>query len=602
MDNEIKNISDFSDAKSLMLYAIELYRNKEYINAFIYAYEAYKLYKKNRDEDTAKLIFQHLYYLYIKALDADPNYIVEGHTKISEFPVIAYRYRCYIERDGLDNTNQDEAIKLLKECFDDFNHPYFYNEHQGPAIRICNDVISCYDNINQRIIDKDDAIAALKILMELCPEDRLDYLLQASSYGDEYSLREVIDIYIEDNDYDTALEAVENTPKLYNKDEYINFIKGVRAFIEGEYDDAIRYLSKRYYHKEPRLAQIYFHNLGGHHFDIDRCQKYIDRNDPISDSIDEQRRLDITYSKEGGYHSIPHLEEVLRNENNKIYQYIRDRLHLDLDDDTISILDNIKINFSYELKEDIYKPTKEDLLSIISQIEVLLDSDEELIDILNRIKEAINQGYTLEQLNNEFANVLGDYQQKYSEDKPDVSKLIDSLSKSFSLSKFVTMGTYSPSNKEITLYLLNIYNACKKNSYRNEIYLMSVYAHELFHAYHYHVMNIDADDINLKGFDIVLESLASYFQYLYTNQLYGYDEVIYKQEPSIHVADSIKNSWEYDMYIYPYSGALYMFNNDMNYRANYSLFRNIFIKSLDSFSDAFELINMFYKLSLGILL
>ena len=55
------------------------------------------------------------------------------------------------------------------------------------------------------------------------------------------------------------------------------------------------------------------------------------------------------------------------------------------------------------------------------------------------------------------------------------------------------------------------------------------------------------------------------------------------------------------MYIYPYSGALYMFNNDMNYRANYSLFRNIFIKSLDSFSDAFELINMFYKLSIGVL-
>lgn len=106
-----------------------------------------------------------------------------------------------------------------------------------------------------------------------------------------------------------------------------------------------------------------------------------------------------------------------------------------------------------------------------------------------------------------------------------------------------TLGSYNHEKKEIVLYTVNIENP---HSIRESMQSFeTVFAHELFHAYHY--QNNDMELVCRHDYTskVVKESLASAFEWSYCaeNKLSGeYD---------------LKRSWEeHSVFQYPYSGAV----------------------------------------------
>ena len=143
----------------------------------------------------------------------------------------------------------------------------------------------------------------------------------------------------------------------------------------------------------------------------------------------------------------------------------------------------------------------------------------------------------------------------------------------------VVLGEYIHTTQEIVLYTKNIEDDAEKNGNSVSREFEKVFAHELFHAYHY------ANDKGelAKRCDytskVVKESLASAFEWFYC------------EENKINGADRLKSSW-YDnlVFYYPYSGARNLLSvtgrfsecNCLNRRK----FSDIYNKSLEDIDDA----------------
>ena len=141
---------------------------------------------------------------------------------------------------------------------------------------------------------------------------------------------------------------------------------------------------------------------------------------------------------------------------------------------------------------------------------------------------------------------------------------------------FDILGDYNHGAKTITIYVQNV---MKNNAYNCDQTVASTFAHEVFHAYHFHLMKLLGDRPMFRIFfrrrrqdDIVIESLASYFER-------HFDE----RHGLTNRADEIKDSWRrFDPRIYPYSGARWIIDEGH--------FRDVVITSAKNLDDAFNLL------------
>lgn len=131
----------------------------------------------------------------------------------------------------------------------------------------------------------------------------------------------------------------------------------------------------------------------------------------------------------------------------------------------------------------------------------------------------------------------------------DLQNTLDKLIEDYGFVDMDTLGSYSFKTKTITLYFKNIF---KHHNYNYKTVVATTLAHEIFHAYHFHLLKlrrlprcIAILSTNKRDYEILKESLASYFEHHFANKHGVYD-----------VARQIENEWHrYSPLIYPYSGA-----------------------------------------------
>lgn len=141
---------------------------------------------------------------------------------------------------------------------------------------------------------------------------------------------------------------------------------------------------------------------------------------------------------------------------------------------------------------------------------------------------------------------------------------------------FDILGDYNHGAKTITIYVQNV---MKNNAYNCDTTVVSTFAHEVFHAYHFQLMKLLGNRPMFRIFfrrrredDIVIESLASYFER-------HFDE----RHGLTNRADEIKDSWRrYSPRIYPYSGAKWITDEGH--------FRDVVLTSARNLDDAFKLL------------
>lgn len=115
--------------------------------------------------------------------------------------------------------------------------------------------------------------------------------------------------------------------------------------------------------------------------------------------------------------------------------------------------------------------------------------------------------------------------------------------------EYTVLGEFNPKTKHIILYLKSI---CQRwvNNNVSEV-LMSVLAHEMFHAMHYEQLEKSNQRIAYYAYkeSIVLESLADCFQYYFTNEVLGQKALAWD---IYHELDGT------DIEFWPYAGAKYL--------------------------------------------
>ena len=166
--------------------------------------------------------------------------------------------------------------------------------------------------------------------------------------------------------------------------------------------------------------------------------------------------------------------------------------------------------------------------------------------------------------------------------------------------KSIKLGSYNFRTNTVTLYLKAICKSKRAKLYGSDNVLMATYAHELFHAYHYHMMRQQGIRWNTSRNytkKIVAESFASFFEYLF----------IKHELKCRDFADGFVDEWkDNDISYWPYSGAIGMYTDsdsdikefkDICYSLEGRLFCFAFSDSLDDWDKAYQDICVFKRLS-----
>lgn len=135
---------------------------------------------------------------------------------------------------------------------------------------------------------------------------------------------------------------------------------------------------------------------------------------------------------------------------------------------------------------------------------------------------------------------------------------LDKLIEEFGFMEFQKLGCYNHVTKTITLYIDYFYDG-----YKYDIEgILSTLAHEIFHAYHAHLIDMNrsggarSEFLSKRHKDVILkESLASWFEHYY-NYRQGIERIAHR----------IEQSWRrYSQHIYPYAGALFI-SDDQHFK------------------------------------
>lgn len=139
-------------------------------------------------------------------------------------------------------------------------------------------------------------------------------------------------------------------------------------------------------------------------------------------------------------------------------------------------------------------------------------------------------------------------------EKYDGREIFEKIRKLADAVKFQTLrlGEYRPKEHTIVLYFASIERSCGRQKTISQAF-EEVFVHELFHAYHFcwAQADPDGDDFALRTDatrDVVLESLASYFENMYCKRN--------------DIPTDIEDVWQQnEPSIYPYAGAKYIQND-----------------------------------------
>ena len=545
-------------------------------------------------KEEAVYFYKNIYKFYKKAKEYNPN------LSYDPYPEEKVKYLYYLLNGGYSKLCKSKEMReILIFLFGFFKDKY--EEHSKPAINIFNDVIKYHEETPHSSLKGlyyYDAAEAAYLLSKLCPEERIKHLEYASNNRSKAATEELVNYYIENKNFQNAKRVAENfKDDFFKKNEYSRFIEGLEFYENGEYQRAITawqenssFLFKAY----PYLGHIFFENLAGNSFDIKQAKRYGKYCDiDYLEIAEKQEKFDISMSGLPDEVAIPELETALRNANCIFYYLLNDLSKSEVDKETKEFLNSVKIFFSYEEKKTVYVPTLEDIKDLLDKLGKFSDVDE---GVKVFIEEMRNNLLPFD------CKVLSEIFQKLTpglshiaEKIPALNNLLRTLEDSLSIHEFITRGAYRESDNTIIIYLLNIYNLCKDKGFdRNEPYLLGVYFHELFHAFHlYNARENDSIRCSKESEqDIVLESLASYFQYLSliycfknNNNGKGYLEAM-----------NIQSSWDIDMFVYPYAGAKLIDGFQQGFRSN-SLFNRVLKRSFVSFREAFSLLKLIYDMA-----
>ncbi len=343
----------------------------------------------------------------------------------------------------------------------------------------------------------------------------------------------------------------------------------------------------------------------------------------------------------------PLLDQILKREIKNVVNSINSLLKFNYDQDIIEKLNNITIEYSYEEKKNESGFNLKEIINQILDILNLLQASknntedeikrvqiEEQISIINSLSEELledsidedNIKKYVKQINCEIL------------DNRKLSKQLRNLTEILEKRISYILGEYSDSEFKIILYLKNIYNSSCELSIDKEVFTLTVFAHELFHAFHALklVENGSNCSASFQHRSIVDESLARYFEFYYSKEGLDFSslnnsiDIIEKElypsnrykyiEPTIisdrkksyqKMMENIYSSIFGDMYCDPYSGAYYYLKDEyyadnVGYKEEKKLpgttkfgnniFRRVFCDSLKSIKKAYEDLKFFYDI------
>lgn len=229
----------------------------------------------------------------------------------------------------------------------------------------------------------------------------------------------------------------------------------------------------------------------------------------------------------------------------------------------------LNIRFSNERKTDSYGSLT--ISELKETIRGTWGTSKEIEDILSKINNKEDFRKLIQELMGVLCRLCHDDDPRNPEE---IYSYLNEL-----IFEVVVLGEYIHTTQEIVLYTKNIEDAAEKNGNSVTREFEKVFAHELFHAYHY--ANDKREMINRQDYTskVVKESLASAFEWFYCD------------ENKINGADRLKSSW-YDnrVFYYPYSGARTLLSATGRFSEFYCLnrkkFSEIYNKSLEDMDDA----------------
>ena len=209
---------------------------------------------------------------------------------------------------------------------------------------------------------------------------------------------------------------------------------------------------------------------------------------------------------------------------------------------------NLTIEFSSKTPFKEYNGVS--IKEIIKTIDDLIKDEnvpDYLIEILNRLKRILKSEQRINRRLSETLEELENITEELEGQLSNISKKIkEVINKTMNRKvRFSILGQYfhSLNAPRIVLYCNNIPDDFE--------YYERVFAHELFHAIHYHYVNLYSGSIgDFKEKKITIESLASFFEYIYC-----------KEEICNSIfADDLLNTWlVYSENVYPYAGAKHIY-------------------------------------------
>jgi hypothetical protein len=229
----------------------------------------------------------------------------------------------------------------------------------------------------------------------------------------------------------------------------------------------------------------------------------------------------------------------------------------------------VNIQFSNERKTDSYGTlTISELKTIIRET---WGTSKEIEDILSKINNKEDCRKLIQELMGVLCSIRHDDDPRNPEE---IYSYLNDL-----IFEVSVLGEYIHKAQEIVLYTKNIEDAAEKNGNSVSREFEKVFAHELFHAYHYANDKGELDNRHDYTSKVVKESLASAFEWFYC------------EENKINGADRLKSSW-YDnrVFYYPYSGARNLLSATGRFSEcnclNRRKFSDIYNKSLEDMDDA----------------
>ena len=204
-----------------------------------------------------------------------------------------------------------------------------------------------------------------------------------------------------------------------------------------------------------------------------------------------------------------------------------------------------------------HDPDLKTIKKLVDEIDNTVD-DDRVKEILKRIAWPMaGEGRINVDTFGRDLSILRDYKERY----PVINKVIDLLR---FWPAFQVQGMYLPDERKIVIYGCESLQDVEKRCF--------CFGHECFHAYHFHELEKKTGDVHFDGcpckVKIVVESLAAYYE-LKTAEACGDTE--YRDR-------RIDELRKYHVFLFPYSGALQIFNDDH--------FHQIFRASVDQSIDA----------------